>query len=279
MTIDRILFPMRPTQLVAPIGLLLALTLAACGSGTDDSSLRESPLTEGSILSNDPFTPSIPDNGANIFGPEDVPADISAEVQTFTTLLEETVVFGLVDLNEKLQSGVQFSDLVLDCLSEFNPEPGDTLLPFGGFDPAIGNALQSFECNVGSVPLENGVFPLFLFEAGVTESSVCGEGLLSLDGTFCNLSNAQLFIPAELTTTEFGLPIFFPSGIVDFDVTEGTLNIANLPGPITGGFNCSFDLQTGFVTSTGFDSDCVGALNGLGSRVQVFLDRLSVYRL
>lgn len=183
----------------------------------------------------------------------------NAEVQAFADLLEQTVAFGLVDLNEKIQTGEPLTAAESECLN--------------GFDTSSGNALLSIECGAIGAPLENGVFAFTLLSAGLAQTPACNDGLLGLDGSACLLTSASVSIPAEFTTDGFGIPFPFPNGFVDFNITPGTLEIQNLPAPILGNFDCSFDFATGDITSEGFIEDCAGALAGLAGRVQVWLDR------
>ena len=183
----------------------------------------------------------------------------NAEVQAFADLLEQTVAFGLVDLNEKIQTGEPLTAAESECLN--------------GFDTSSGDALLSIECGATGAPLENGVFAFSLLSAGLAQTPACNDGLLGLDGSACLLTSASVSIPAEFTTDGFGIPFPFPNGFVDFNITPGTLEIENLPAPILGNFDCSFDFATGDITSEGFIEDCAGALTGLAGRVQVWLDR------
>ena len=275
---------MRLYQLSAPLSFALLLMGTACSSGSSDplveesvvqnddpiETLDEAPSSEPSvdINQNDPIQepdptpdpiPSAPVENLEELGVPVIEGDSNEPVRAFADLLEQVVVFGLTDLNEKLQSGEQLSEAENDCL--------------GSFDPAIGEALLSIECTTGSVPLVNGVFSLVLFEAGVAQTAACNEGLLALDGSDCRLTNADLLIPVEWTMPDAGLPTPFPSGEVEFNLSPGSLDITSLPNSLTGNFDCSFDFETGAVDTGALNSNCTNALDNVAERLQVWLDR------
>lgn len=263
---------MRPKQLFAPLSLVLLLTGTACSSGANDPALEDigaqdddsnaAITTQDNEPTSEPTpepTPTPPPINLGDLGVPTIEGDSNDEVRTFAALLEEMVVFGLIDLNEKLQSGEQFSDAESDCL--------------GSFEPAVGDALLSIECNTGSVPLVNGVFSLFLLEAGVAQTAACNDGLLALDGSACRLTKADILIPVEWTSPDNGLPTPYPNGMVEFNLSPDSLDINSLPNSVTANFDCSFNFATGNATSGTSNENCASALDGLARRVQVWLDR------
>jgi len=282
---------MRLHSLIAPTSLILLLSLAACSSGgnTDPVTGVNAESGDDAAIQDDdpgmqPATGSSPEPVVDVNqnepepGPEPAPAPEPEQpaqnlqqlgvpiinddaVNAFSSLLERVVEIAIVDLNRKLQSGESFSDIETGCL--------------GAFDPAVGEALLAATCGDRPLALGQASPALQLTEGALAGTDECHQGLLALDGNACRLTRANLLIPIDwVTATDGSLPTPLPSGTIAFNITDGVMDIENLPDPVTGIFQCSFDLANGGVSSAIGSGGCQDSLMRLETRLQDWLGEL-----
>ncbi len=256
---------MRTKPLFLPIIVLLPLLGSACGSGSGDSDGTVSgdtgvQLDEAGATDESPEEPVSQSPTAEDLGAPTIVDLSDGRVTEFESQLRQVVSAELIDLNQILQAGEQFTDSQAACL--------------GSFDPAIGESITNIDCGTARVALDNGVHPVYLHEAAFAPTTECNTGLLALNTDECRLVSAKVTAPIEWVVPEGGsLPLPSFAGIAEFNTTPGSLAIFSIVDAPNGQYDCVFDLDDGGVASGFTFSNCDGNLDSLTARLRLWLDR------
>ena len=202
----------------------------------------------------EPTTPLEPGDPTVLVPPVDANSALGRLLDGIHRQVEAT----LVDLNQRLSSGILLTDQQNQCL--------------GSFDPGIGESLTMINCEQ---PLATDDIAIFVEQASFFNTSACREDLFNGNGNNCAVMQARITVPTtfEVTDNNDGGDIFVPqrpqpvAGAEIFYAIDGTqLRVENNPSPLTGIFRCDFDLETGLPDGSSPTANCDEIISGIADR-------------
>ena len=214
----------------------------------------------------EPITPTEPDapsEPTTPLDPEDPivlvpPVDANSALGRLLDGIHRQVEATLLDLNQRLSSGILLTDQQNQCL--------------GSFDPGVGESLTMINCEQ---PLATDDIAIFVERASFFNTSACQEDLFNGRGNNCTVMQARITLPTtfEVTEDNEGGDIFVPqrpqpvAGAEIFFAIEGTqLRVENNPSSLTGVFRCDYDLETGLADGNSPISSCDEIISSIADR-------------
>ncbi len=224
---------------VLVIGALL-LSLQACGSGSnmaDDAGLPETSNSDPVVTSatNSETEPATP---ASEPADEDTgdTAEQTAESTPVQLLLDEirlTALAPVLELNAKLQSGVELNGDEAACSSDF--------------DPAAGRQLTAIDCT-NPLNVYNSKIQLSTASFGDTDS--CQQALLNASGEQCQLEQSTFTLPIEWvqgpdsSPSQIGTATPIAGAIVNYNSSLDQILTLEPSSSVTAPFFCEINLAT-----------------------------------
>ena len=202
----------------------------------------------------EPTTPLEPGDPTVLVPPVDANSALGRLLDDIHRQVEAT----LVDLNQRLSSGILLTDQQNQCL--------------GSFDPGVGESLTMINCEQ---PLATDDIAIFVERASFFNTSACQEDLFNGRGNNCTVMQARITLPTtfEVTEDNEGGDIFVPqrpqpvAGAEIFFAIEGTqLRVENNPSSLTGVFRCDYDLETGLADGNSPISSCDEIISSIADR-------------
>ena len=157
----------------------------------------------------------------------------------------------LIDLNQRLSSGVELTDQQEICL--------------GAYDPAVGEQLTAIDCGT---PLAIGDLPLSLNQAAFYDTDSCHASLSADNSTNCQLQNAWLIIrPVWAVPPGESRPVPSMGAILKYAIKDEKLHIDNDDDALNGYFSCTVDLATGASNASETSASCAGIIATTADRL------------
>jgi len=251
--------------------LALAIISACSSSSNGDPVENDNPL---SIVENPvddvpgqpgpapdpaPATPSEPSIPAEPSEPSEPsilipPADNDSSLAQLLDGIHQQVGITLVDLNQRLNSGIMLTEQQNQCV--------------GSFDPAIGESLTMISCDQ---PLATNDIAIYVESASFYASSVCQAGLLNGTGTDCVVRQARITVPTTFTLPDNTSVPQRPQPITGAEIfyaIDGTLlRVENNPSMLTGVFRCDYNLETAQAVTNNTAANCDAIISGIAARL------------
>ncbi len=272
----------------ALVFILLAGMISACSSSSNDepTALADNPVNDLPGEPIEPTEPTIPTEPTVPTEPSEPNAPVEpAEPSTPQPPIESNdppllipmvdensnlarlidgigwqIELTLVDLNQRLSSGVTLSEQQNICLGDFNP--------------ALGEALTMIDCEQALV---TGNSPNRVESASFFDTSLCRSSLSNGNAIDCVIRQARISVPTTfvIPDTPDNTDVFVPerpqpvAGAEIFYAIEGTrLRIENNPSMLTGIFRCDYDLETGAASGDAGGANCDNIVSNIADRFE-----------
>lgn len=184
---------------------------------------------------------------------------IDPQFDPLVTALRRVVSISLLGLNQQISQGELLTEQQENCV--------------GSYDPALGEQLISINCDSALNVAES---PIYLFEAGFNNTADCQASLSAGNSDSCVLSvtnvriNTTWFTP-EAAEGQRPRPQPKPGGDVSFNLADGSLQLQSLPQPVSGVFDCQFDVVSGGLIDGSTNSGCTDQLSRVTGLINEYL--------
>ena len=253
------------------LALMLALISACSSSSTEDPAeptvnpaddVPGEPATP--VGPSEPATPSEPTTPTTPAEPNDPlvlepPVDENSDLGRLLEGIHRQVEATLLDLNQRLNSGVLLTDQQNQCL--------------GSYDPSVGESLTSISCEQ---PLATDEIAIYVERASFFNTAVCQADLFNGSGNNCTVMLARITVPTtfEIPANSSGDDGFVPQrpqavagAEIYYAIEDTLLRVENNPSMLTGVFRCDYDLETGLPVGSTTTANCDNVIANTANRL------------
>jgi len=232
------------------------LTLSACSSEPESENANLASTT--TVEENPPLNPDT--NGAADDNPNSESADTPSNDWPITQRLKQLLGRTLIPLNQAISQGQTLTMQQENCI--------------GAFDPALGEALLSIDCEQ---PLATGNVAIYIAAAGFEPTNGCHADLFASQYGACTLDYAELTVTTLWTQSTFDneqqarRPVPLAGASISYAMQSNVMTIENLPAALTGRFNCEFNIDSQLAASGNQAQNCDQLLQDLISLIDLHL--------
>ena len=186
------------------------------------------------------------------------PVDENSDLGRLLAGIHRQVAATLLDLNQRLSSGVLLTEQQNQCL--------------GSYDPGVGESLTSISCEQA---LATDEITIYVERASFFDTVACQTDLFNGRADNCTVMQARITVPTTFevpanTSGDDGSvpqrPLAVAGAEIFYAIDGSQLRVENNPSMLTGVFRCDFDLETGLPAGGSTTTNCDNVIANIANR-------------